>query len=298
MDFGQVRHQQHQNARLMMYQNTNYNFERNKRKTLIVDVSDLNSVGSNPLTTASEFTINLYEPLIIDSHSEIYLDSFLTHNCLLCDNGDRMAACLTIKEFNLQTNIASNTGNNGAAGFNSIIIPNEHNNINDAHSCVIHKGKKMNYVCDINPCRLTKIEGKITDMGGSSIFSNQIDGSSGDHYLYRIKLTTNTTSFVPSGTIFGFNGGVSNTGGSTTTGFIVAYDIQNGADTIFFFSNGGTLNGTYPEYSGVGNFNDSSRTINTVSTTTGIDTLSTDKDTFKASDDARFIAEFVIISKD
>lgn len=295
MDFGQVRHQQHQNARLMMYQNTNYNFERSKRKTLIVDVSDLNSVGSNPLTTASEFTINLYEPLIIDSHSEIYLDSFLTHNCLLCDNGDRMAACLTIKEFNLQTNIASNTGNNGAAGFNSIIIPNEHNNINDAHSCVIHKGKKMNYVCDINPCRLTKIEGKITDMGGSSIFSNQIDSTSGDHYLYRIKLRSNTTSFVPSGTIFGFGAGVSPTG---NTGFIVAYDIQDGADTIFFFSNGATLNGTYPEYSGVGNFNAGNQTISTVSTTTGIDGLSTDSSTFKASDDARFIAEFVIISKD
>ena len=68
---------------------------------------------------------------------------------------------------------------------------------------------------------------------------------------------------------------------------------------IFFFSNGATLTGIYPEYSGsVGDFNDANRTISTVSTSTGIDTLSTDKNTFKASDDARFIAEFVIISKD
>ena len=93
---------------------------------------------------------------------------------------------------------------------------------------------------------------------------------------------------------FGFDGGVSATG---NTGFIVAYDIQDGADTIFFFSNGATLTGTYPEYSGGSNFNASNRTISTASTT-GINGLITDNSTFKASDDARFIAEFVIISKD
>ena len=30
---------------------------------------------------------------------------------------------------------------------------------------VIHKGKKMNYVCSINPGKITKLSGKITDLG-------------------------------------------------------------------------------------------------------------------------------------
>ena len=55
--------------------------------------------------------------------------------------------------------------------YNKILIPNEHNDINDVHSTVLHKGKKMNYVCTINPGRISKITGKITDLAGNSMFS-------------------------------------------------------------------------------------------------------------------------------
>ena len=40
MDFGQLRQQQQQGARQMMYQNSGYQFERNDKKTLVVDIED------------------------------------------------------------------------------------------------------------------------------------------------------------------------------------------------------------------------------------------------------------------
>ena len=42
-----------------------------------------------------------------------------------------------------------------------MIIKTENN-----HGAVVHKGKKFNYVCDINPQKLNSISGKITDLAG------------------------------------------------------------------------------------------------------------------------------------
>lgn len=53
---------------------------------------------------------------------------------------------------------------------NSIFIPNEHNTLADNHVCILHKSKKFNYVCDINPCKLGRISGKITNLAGNPIF--------------------------------------------------------------------------------------------------------------------------------
>ena len=41
MDFSQLRQQQQQGARQMMYQNSGYQFERRNKKTLIIDVEDV-----------------------------------------------------------------------------------------------------------------------------------------------------------------------------------------------------------------------------------------------------------------
>ena len=81
MDFAQQRMQQQDAARMMMYQNSGYQFERRDKKSLIVDVAD-KSGTDNPLSAAGEFSVDLFEPLIVDKLSDVYLDNFTTYNSL------------------------------------------------------------------------------------------------------------------------------------------------------------------------------------------------------------------------
>ena len=126
MDFAQQRMQQQDAARMMMYQNSGYQFERRDKKSLIVDVAD-KSGTDNPLSAAGEFSVDLFEPLIVDKLSDVYLDNFTTYNSLLCDKGDRSSFSLQINEFNVNSNVASSGG--GQNMFNRILIPNEHNDV-------------------------------------------------------------------------------------------------------------------------------------------------------------------------
>ena len=183
MDFSQLRLQQQEGARQMMYQNSGYQFERRDKKTLIIDVEDAS--GSAPLSTAGNFKVNLLEPLIVDKLCDIYLDNFSTFNSLLCGTNDRACFSLQINEFNVNSNCASTNSNQHL--FNRILIPNEHNSISDVHSSVIHKGKKMNYICSVNPGKITSITGKITDLAGNSIFS--ISGKESKLYSITVDLS-------------------------------------------------------------------------------------------------------------
>ena len=115
------------------------------------------------------------EPLLIDRLSDVYIDSVLTHNSLVCHDGSKMAFSLTINEFNINSNSASTASNQHL--FNRILIPNDHSTIEDVNSCVVHKGKKMNYVCSLNPCRIGRLSGKVTDLAGNSMFSQHTNAA-------------------------------------------------------------------------------------------------------------------------
>ena len=288
MDFGQQRQQNQQNARSMMYQNSNYDFERRDKKTLILDVA--NDGTLNPLSTAGEFSVDLFEPLIVDKLSDIYLDSFMTHNGIICHTGDTMAFSLQINEFNVNSNSASTASNQNI--FNRIIIPNGHTSIGDVNSCVVHKGKKLNYVCSINPCRLSKITGKVTDLGGLSMFNelgdpnNSTDGGN----LHYVSLTTGASQHVEKGSFFGWDAGASAT---TDTLFSVAFDMQEGATDLYFYSNGGTVNPATGA-----SLTQISKSTSTTPIATGLDTKIADVSTYKVGDFPRFIAEFVIITRE
>ena len=80
------------------------------------------------------------------------------------------AFCLKINEFNIDTNVATIDDDDQNAIFNSIVIPNENNDINNFFGAIVHKGKKFNYVCDINPCTISSISGKVTNLNGGSAF--------------------------------------------------------------------------------------------------------------------------------
>jgi hypothetical protein len=169
MEWGQQMREHQTNMLDSTYQNSNYSFERETRKTLIIEVQDDDptNYGTTPLvsTPDSGFSITLQEPFIIDKLSDVYLESFTTFYSEGNDDdasGGDMGFILKINEFNIQNN------SNNSKLFNAIYIPNETSANNVAQ---VHKSKKLNYVCQINPCKLYNISGTITGIDGSAIFN-------------------------------------------------------------------------------------------------------------------------------
>lgn len=167
------------NNNFNFYENTKYNYNRIKRQTLVLDIDkDFSSPSGN-----NDFSLLLDEPLIIDAKSEIYLDSFTTYSCNLNTTGDGFDICFAvgINEFNIKT-IGGSTetaGTNNNPPYpanknlrNKIIIPNEQDGSTAAGTMKLHKGKKLNYVCQIDPCKLRKISGSITNLNGTTAFAN------------------------------------------------------------------------------------------------------------------------------
>ena len=143
------------------FENSRYIDNRIQRKTLIVDVD----IGAT--TDISE---TLKEPISINKESEIYLDSFTTYGAFLNTGAANanMGFLLNINEFPVQT-ISTKQGQNG-----KIIIPNEDTGGTD--KVVVHKGKKLNYICSINPTKITKITGSITNLAGTGEMFAGADG--------------------------------------------------------------------------------------------------------------------------
>jgi len=153
------------------YENSGYRNDRKKTISLILDIDDEDS--NRPLTSGSEFTVNLFEPLLIDKKSTVYLDSFLTYNSNISNNPNNSAFVLKINEFNVQSICGNRTDGSNKSDFISgrILIPNEKDSLGHYYSTVQHKAKKFNYVCDINPCKLTKITGNIKNINGGPAFA-------------------------------------------------------------------------------------------------------------------------------
>ena len=211
MQFQHHPSQQGPQNQMQMYQNSGYRNKRGKRKSLILDIRDGSTVdGGQPsthLSAASEFNIQLREPLIIDKHSEIYLDNLVTYNCNLSDIHENSAFCLKVNEFNIDTNVASIDDTDENTIFNSIVLPNENNDVNNYYGAVVHKGKKFNYVCDINPCTISSISGKVTNLSGNPAFHG-----------------INSTSHPFTYALIGIG---STWGGSATTGISAGYSITS-----------------------------------------------------------------------
>ena len=173
MEWGKQMEKQQENAKLSLYQNTNYTFERSERKTLILDVDGFD------FSSVKDWNVILMEPLIIDKLSDIYLDSFITFSCNTANaanNGADSCFLLSINEFNIKSNTASKpTGNpsnpTNPEIFRKLLIPNE-NDTGGVNTTAIHKGNKMNYICSINPTKLRNLSGTITNLIGETAFQN------------------------------------------------------------------------------------------------------------------------------
>ena len=159
MEYGQQMQQAKDNAMMAFYQNPGYQLERREKKTFILRVDSDGTINFNK---------PLHEPLIIDRLSDIYLESFLTwhfntnadQGLKLNDNSnlsDRSAFVLKINEFNNQGN--SSEGNT----FNKIVIPHVIEAGKDNYR-KIHKSRKLNYICSMNPTTLSSLSGTITGL--------------------------------------------------------------------------------------------------------------------------------------
>lgn len=286
MDFAMKRQQQQDAARMMMFQNSGYQFERRDKKTLILDITDQGTAATNPLTNGTEFSVELFEPLIIDKLSDIYLDSVLTHNCILNGTNDNSAFCLKINEFNINSNCASTNSNPQL--FNSILIPNEHNDTSDHFSTVIHKGKKMNYICSANPGKITKLTGKLTDLGGNPAYTKSTNKNIDSNKLYYVQVAA-VDALVPAGTIFSIDAGA-----TTNAKFSVANDmLVNSTDLYFNHISSGSpalVTGSLGNIVADGS--------NGTTNITGFNTKRVTPNSLREGDQYRFIAEFVIVSRD
>jgi hypothetical protein len=148
------------------YQNTNYSSDRTTRKTIIIDIL---------IGTDTTFNEELHEPLIIDKHCEVYLEAMTTWRAIDSYSNDNMGFVLKVDEFAMRSVSNKSTSNAG------LIIPNELGQMGSwsmvegtlTYAAVTtgqlslsksHKGKKLNYICSMNPTKLTKISGSLTDL--------------------------------------------------------------------------------------------------------------------------------------
>ena len=169
MEWGQQMTKHQQNSRNAMYQNSNYSFERKNRKTVVINTTEFTGNASNIWST------KLFEPLIIDKLSDVFLESFITYNCSGSNSSSTCAFVFGINEFNINTNTSSDIDStsgklNNPHCFNNILIPNEQSNVSAIST--IHKAKKLNYICSINPTKLSTLSGTIKSIDNGSIWND------------------------------------------------------------------------------------------------------------------------------
>ena len=215
---------------LELYEHSRYSNNRNKKQTLILDI-----LGSTELGAGSEFNIQLFEPLTISKHSELYLDNFVTFNSVLADKPERASFCLTLNEFNVGTNCASSDDTAKQSIFNSIIIPNENRNSGNFFTSVSHKAKKYNYICDVNPMRLTNITGKITSLDNKPMFHGDVTANTKTYALTGINTWTSSDATARPLTSGQTITSIKPTSGSiVNTSLEILSNTQENASTIFF----------------------------------------------------------------
>jgi hypothetical protein len=153
-----------------IYENSGYRNERRKKQSLVIDLQDVG--GSSPKfdTGNINFTTELQEPFIIDSLCDVYLDNFTTLDALQnMADPKNVAFVVDIDQFPIQTNT------NNSNLFNKLVIPNEDVSASATTALKVHKGRKMNYVCQMNPQTLRQLSGSVRAMDGSGTMEDNND---------------------------------------------------------------------------------------------------------------------------
>ena len=162
MDWNKLQEYQ-ENAMDKLYQNPSDNFERVNKQTFAIDVT---------INTGTDFSVTLHEPLKIDKLSDIYLESLLTFKAEQRNKADKpnyMGFILSINELPIQNNSSN------ANMFNKVFISNMDTGTGTG-GVSIHKSRKFNFICSVNPMTLSNISGSITNIASTpastSAFAN------------------------------------------------------------------------------------------------------------------------------
>ena len=143
---------------MSFYENKGYHFERlpNKLINIVLD------------TSVKEKTYNLIEPLVIDKHSDIFIDSFITfhtHSTEGEETGYKTSSSnavfiMGIKDLNMQ----GVSNGSDSTYYNKIVIPNTYGTQdNDNDKVTVHKSNKFNFVSSINPTTLSSLTISLTN---------------------------------------------------------------------------------------------------------------------------------------
>ena len=215
MEYGQQMQQAKDNAMMAFYQNPGYQFERRNRKTFILRVDSDGTINFNkplqepliidrlsdiylesfltwhqkidgtPVRTNNEATpaINTINFSHEDVDEDAIIDGDNTDGSLggttvstgaLADLINTSAFVLNINEFNNQGN--SSLNDNDTQLFNKIVIPHVIPTSGPTGPYrKIHKSRKLNYICSMNPTKLSSLTGTITALDGSTSLFNTND---------------------------------------------------------------------------------------------------------------------------
>ena len=110
----------------------------------------------------------------------------------------------------------------------------ENNSVSNYFSSVIHKGKKFNYICDINPGRINQISGKLTDLNGNGPFHGTSASSTQTYALTGIKAWTYVSSSAQRPLKRNESISTINTTAGTFSGIKILANTQINSPTIVF----------------------------------------------------------------
>tara|TARA_B100000427_G_scaffold178710_1_gene148707 strand:- start:65 stop:607 length:543 start_codon:yes stop_codon:yes gene_type:complete len=164
MEYDQQMQTGRADAKLAFYQNPGYQFERRKKQNLVIDYKISKTI--------TYINLPLFEPLIIDKLSDVYIETFTTYDAYPGPNQERLAFVVDIKEFNINTTTNRYRKLSPFAltnSFNKIVIPNADDGAGFTRTKT-HKGRKLNQVCTLNPSTISNLTIKITDLEGKTMF--------------------------------------------------------------------------------------------------------------------------------
>jgi len=145
------------------FRNVGYRDIRNLKQIINIDIALPN--GTNTFNGTDSNSGKFHIPIKIDSLCDIFLDNFTTFDASPNTSSANNAFVLDIDQFPIK--LCSNKEHL----YNKIIIPNEDGL--GTNKFKIHKGRKQNYICTINPQTLTKLSGSLRNMSdGATIGGN------------------------------------------------------------------------------------------------------------------------------
>ncbi len=154
-----------------LYENINYLSYGLEKKVLVLKLTQ-NDFDANKIN----FSVNLIDDLIIENTSDIFIDATVTYGAKINTGINDLSFVLKIDQFNIKNNSNLAILNNG------ISIPNETSSVENLPAnpgrSFSHKSKKLNYVCDIVPTKLSTISGSLTNMNNTittTIFNSITD---------------------------------------------------------------------------------------------------------------------------